>query len=147
MKMIEQTETGDFVFIVGKNGQPMTKESFGNWFRDAFRAAGIQKSAYGLRKFSATLAAEAGYSAPDSFRAAGSALSHLSAQQKLAYETSRNFPAWPLRNRPAAWPHRRRNAALPAKPEKRMARGTSCGHRWYPRRQRRVPRHSGYYRP
>lgn len=60
MNMIQQTETGDFAFIVGKNGRPMTKESFGNWFRDACRAAGIQKSAHGLRKFSATLAAEAG---------------------------------------------------------------------------------------
>ncbi len=58
--MIEQTETGDFAFIVGKHGRPMTKESFGNWFGKACRAAGVSKSAHGLRKFSATLAAEAG---------------------------------------------------------------------------------------
>lgn len=60
LDMIQQTETGDLVFIIGKNGQPMTKESFGNWFRKACRAAGIEKSAHGLRKYSATLAAEGG---------------------------------------------------------------------------------------
>lgn len=58
--MVQQTETGDLVFIVGKKGRPMTKETFGNWFRDACRAAGIMKSAHGVRKFSATLAAEGG---------------------------------------------------------------------------------------
>lgn len=60
LDLIEQTQTGDLAFIVGKKGLPMTKESFGNWFRDTCRAAGVQKSAHGLRKFSATLAAEAG---------------------------------------------------------------------------------------
>lgn len=62
LDMLAQTKTGDMVFIVGKNGRPMTKESFGNWFRDACRAAGIKKSAHGLRKLSATLAAEGGAS-------------------------------------------------------------------------------------
>jgi len=37
----------------------MTKESFGNAFRDACRAAGIRKSAHGLRKLAATRAADA----------------------------------------------------------------------------------------
>ncbi|WP_296097362.1 tyrosine-type recombinase/integrase [uncultured Agrobacterium sp.] len=60
LDLIEQTQTGDFAFIVGKKGLPLTKESFGNWFRDTCRAAGVEKSAHGLRKFSATLAAEAG---------------------------------------------------------------------------------------
>ena len=60
LQIIQQTETGDLAFIVGKNGRPMTKESFGNWFRDACHAVGIRKSAHGLRKFSATLAAEGG---------------------------------------------------------------------------------------
>ena len=60
LEMIEKTETGDFAFIVGKKGRPLTKESFGNWFREACRAANIPKSAHGLRKFSATLAADAG---------------------------------------------------------------------------------------
>jgi integrase len=60
LDLIEQTQTGDLAFIVGKKGLPLTKESFGNWFRDTCRAAGVEKSAHGLRKFSATLAAEAG---------------------------------------------------------------------------------------
>jgi integrase len=52
--------TGDLAFICGSNGKPMTKESFGNAFRDACRAAGIKKSAHGLRKLAATRAADAG---------------------------------------------------------------------------------------
>ena len=47
-------------FVVGKNGKPLVKESFGNMFRDACNAAGVQKSAHGLRKIAATRAAEAG---------------------------------------------------------------------------------------
>jgi integrase len=38
----------------------MTKDSFGNVFSLACRAAGIRKSAHGLRKLAATRAAEAG---------------------------------------------------------------------------------------
>jgi hypothetical protein len=38
----------------------MTKESFGNAFSEACRAAGIQKSAHGLRKIGATRAANNG---------------------------------------------------------------------------------------
>ena len=52
--------TSDLHFICGANGKPMTKESFGNTFRDACRAAGIKKSAHGLRKLAATRAADAG---------------------------------------------------------------------------------------
>ena len=32
--------TGDLHFIVGERGQPLTKESFGNWFGEACRVAG-----------------------------------------------------------------------------------------------------------
>jgi len=49
---------GDLTFIVGANGRPMTKESFGNAFRDACRAAGVSKSAHGLRKIAAIRCAE-----------------------------------------------------------------------------------------
>jgi integrase len=49
-------------FISGKFGRPLAKESFGNLFRDACRAAGLDKSAHGLRKLAATKAAEAGLS-------------------------------------------------------------------------------------
>jgi integrase len=51
---------GDLAFIINANGQPLTKESFGNAFKDACRAAGITKSAHGLRKLAATRAANAG---------------------------------------------------------------------------------------
>lgn len=50
--------TGDLTFICGANGGPLTKESFGNAFSEAARQAGIKKSAHGVRKMSATTAAE-----------------------------------------------------------------------------------------
>lgn len=62
MSAIVQTQTGDLAFIVGENGQPFTTESFGNWFRKHCTAAGVEKSAHGVRKLSATLAANAGAS-------------------------------------------------------------------------------------
>jgi integrase len=52
--------TADLAFICGADGKPMTKESFGNAFSEACRAAGIRKSAHGLRKLAATRAADAG---------------------------------------------------------------------------------------
>lgn len=54
--------TGPETFIVGKSGEALTKESFGNFFREACNAAGVKKSAHGLRKLAATRAAEAGAS-------------------------------------------------------------------------------------
>ena len=51
---------GDLTFIVGEGGQPLTKESFGNAFRDACRAAGVPGSAHGVRKIAATTAANNG---------------------------------------------------------------------------------------
>jgi integrase len=51
---------GDLVYIVGENGRPLTKESFGNLFRKACRAAGVPGSAHGLRKVAATRAANNG---------------------------------------------------------------------------------------
>jgi hypothetical protein len=51
--------TGDLAFVCGSNGKPLNKESFGNAFRDSCRAAGIKKSAHGLRKLAATRAADA----------------------------------------------------------------------------------------
>jgi integrase len=52
--------TGELAFICGERGQPLTKESFGNLFREACRAAGVAKSAHGLRKIGATRAANNG---------------------------------------------------------------------------------------
>jgi integrase len=51
---------GDLTFIVGESGHPLTKESFGNLFRDACREAGVPGSAHGVRKIAATRAANAG---------------------------------------------------------------------------------------
>lgn len=59
-KTLEAGPVGDLAFISTKTGQPMAKESVGNAFRDACRAAGIRKSAHGLRKAAATRAANNG---------------------------------------------------------------------------------------
>ena len=48
---------GDLTFIVGKHGKPLSKESFGNAFKDACKAAGVAGSAHGVRKIAATTAA------------------------------------------------------------------------------------------
>ncbi len=58
--VIAATKTGDLAFIATPTGGPMTKESFGNWFRDACNAAGVQGAAHGLRKAGATRAANNG---------------------------------------------------------------------------------------
>jgi integrase len=52
---------GDLTFICGDGGKPMVKEAFGNWFRGACAAAGVAKSAHGLRKAAATADAHAGW--------------------------------------------------------------------------------------
>ena len=52
---------GDLAFIVGANGKPFTKESFGNEFRKACRKACIRNHPFhGLRKLAATRLANAG---------------------------------------------------------------------------------------
>lgn len=62
LEAIEAGPTGDLCFIVGKTGRTLTKESFGNMFRAACNAAGVTKSAHGLRKYAATAYAEQGLS-------------------------------------------------------------------------------------
>jgi integrase len=57
---LEAGPCGDLTFIAGKNGNPFTKESFGNEFRKACRVAGVPGSAHGVRKIAATRAANAG---------------------------------------------------------------------------------------
>lgn len=59
-KTLDAGPTSDLAFICGDKGQPLTKESFGNSFRAACNTAGIKKSAHGVRKISATRAANAG---------------------------------------------------------------------------------------
>jgi integrase len=58
---IDAGPCGDLAFICGDRGSPLTKESFGNVFKDACVEAGIlDKSAHGLRKLAATFWAERG---------------------------------------------------------------------------------------
>jgi integrase len=58
--VIAATKTGDLAFIARADGSPMVKEGFGNWFREACKAAGVPGSAHGLRKAGATRAANNG---------------------------------------------------------------------------------------
>ena len=51
---------GDLTYIAGESGKPLTKESFGNLFKDACKAAGVPGSAHGVRKIAATRAANHG---------------------------------------------------------------------------------------
>lgn len=60
LNIIKETETGDMTFLISEFGTPFGTASFGNWFRDRCNDAIIKKSAHGIRKLSATLAAEAG---------------------------------------------------------------------------------------
>lgn len=59
-EIIDASPTGDLAFIARLDGRPMSKEGFGNWFKDACKAAGVPGSAHGLRKAGATRAAENG---------------------------------------------------------------------------------------
>jgi len=60
VEIISASPTGDLTLLVSEHGRPFTKESFGNWFRDQCVAAGLNKSAHGIRKLAATLAADGG---------------------------------------------------------------------------------------
>lgn len=61
--VISKTPTGDLHFITSTFNRPFTKESFGNWFGERCREAKVFKSAHGLRKLSATIAANPGATA------------------------------------------------------------------------------------
>ena len=50
---IEATPNSGLAFITKADGAPLTKESLGNWFHDACKAASVQFSAHGLRKAAA----------------------------------------------------------------------------------------------
>ena len=59
---IEAGPVGAMTFIASVAGKPMTKESFGTIFREWCDAAGVSKSAHGVRKAAATADAQDGYS-------------------------------------------------------------------------------------
>lgn len=61
-EIIAATPSNGLAFVSTASGKPMTKESFGNWFKDACKAAGVPGSAHGLRKLGATRLANAGAS-------------------------------------------------------------------------------------
>jgi len=56
---------GRHTWIAGERGLPLSKAGFGTRFSLACRAAGVKKSAHGVRKLAATIAAEAGLSVPE----------------------------------------------------------------------------------
>ncbi len=79
---IDMLPAGQMLFVTHRAGQPYTKESFGNWFHNRVREAGLTRgSAHGLRKFLATLAAEQGAST-DEIRAT---MAHSSNAQAETY--------------------------------------------------------------
>lgn len=59
-RIIDASPTGDLALIATEGGRPMAKDSFGNWFSAACRAAGVRGTAHGLRKACATRFAEHG---------------------------------------------------------------------------------------
>jgi integrase len=60
-RTLDAGPTGELAFICGAHGKPFTKESFGNAFKEACKAAGLpNRSAHGCRKIAATRAAENG---------------------------------------------------------------------------------------
>jgi len=57
---LDNRPTGDLAFICGSNGRPLANSGFGGAFRAACLKAGVHKTAHGVRKISATRAANAG---------------------------------------------------------------------------------------
>jgi integrase len=61
---IDATPTGDLAFLTTSAGKPFTSaNSFGIWFAQACKEAGVPGRAHGLRKAGATIAADSGASA------------------------------------------------------------------------------------
>jgi integrase len=61
---IEATATADLAFMATEHGRPFkSAASFGNWFGQACRKAGVPGRAHGLRKAGATIAANSGATA------------------------------------------------------------------------------------
>ncbi len=58
---IDQTPTGDLIYLTGKRGKPFQHvNSLGSWFEAACIAAQVPGRLHGLRKAGATIAADAG---------------------------------------------------------------------------------------
>ena len=62
-KILNASPTGDLTYLVMQYGKPFENDSYGNWFRKAVRAAGLEGlSAHGLCKSAAVRLAEDGHS-------------------------------------------------------------------------------------
>lgn len=62
--VIAKTAKNHLTFLTTQLDRPATPAGFGNWFRDACNAAGLEKlSAHGLRNAAATRLADAGCTA------------------------------------------------------------------------------------
>jgi integrase len=64
-EIIAASPIGKETFIATIHGKPMSKEFFGNLFREACDKARVKKSAHGLRKAAAVRLAEAGATVPE----------------------------------------------------------------------------------
>ncbi|WP_245412458.1 hypothetical protein [Candidatus Liberibacter solanacearum] len=60
MRLLEITPLGREIFIVNREKEKMNAFQFSLWFTYKAKKAGIKKSAYGVRKLSATISAEEG---------------------------------------------------------------------------------------
>jgi integrase len=59
---IDARPSHGLAFVARADGAPLSKKEFGDWFRNACRAAGVKKSPHGLRKHDATALAHSGAS-------------------------------------------------------------------------------------
>jgi hypothetical protein len=62
-RIVDATPSGNLTFLCTSHGAPFTAAGFGNWFRDACRAAGLPErcAAHGLRKAACRRGAEANW--------------------------------------------------------------------------------------
>ena len=117
-RALDEAPAGGLTFIAQANGCGMTKESFGNWFGEACRAAKVSFSAHGLRKAAAARLVDLGLTeaelkqvmgwAPGSGMAriytkrrdAGKLAARVAAKLKAEPRTSYSQPLRPVGNDP-----------------------------------------------
>jgi integrase len=91
---IDASKTGDLSFLATERGTPWKKTSFGTWFADQCKAAGVPGRAHGLRKAGATIAAENGPAISSLWQY----LAGPTRSRPLSTRAPRTGPRWP------AWP-------------------------------------------
>jgi integrase len=94
---IEATPNSALTFITKADGAPLTKESLGNWFHDACKAAGVQFSAHGLRKAAAARLVDMGLTEAELEQimgwAPGSGMARIYTKRRDAEKLSSNAAA------------------------------------------------------